>query len=124
MESYLIPYDATLSQKKDRVVEMVEQYGLGLGKAYTLAYISPEERESIDRDQFFMARVNYAYAKHELGLLGLHTKGMMRAAERGSVGAVQWKLAHMNPERWGQKQLEEGPQMPTIVFEEVDNGLL
>lgn len=115
--------DRDLERKKDLIIDAV-RVGMGLGKAFVYAQCTERQVEILQIDKEFQRRVTYVYAQYEKDLLDLHSMSMLLAARRGNAGPAQWKLGKLNPSRWGEAKTEDGPTMPTIIFEAEDNGLI
>lgn len=115
--------NSPLNKKRDLIIDAI-QVGMGIGKAYIYAQCTSEEIEILQKDSAFQRRISYNYAQYEKDLLDLHSASMFLAAKRGNPGPTQWKLGKLNPSRWGEAKSEDGPQMPTIIFEVDDSGLI
>lgn len=110
---------ATISEKKDHIYNIVFT-GLSLSRAFILAGCTPSEQDKIRRDKKFMSLIKYRYAEKELELLEQHDKAMAVAASKGITRPIEWRLAVLNPEKFGQKQTVLPPKETPPITQDTD----
>ncbi len=94
----------SLNEKRDRIIQCVK-LGMEWLRAALVAECTEEEIDELENDANFMHKIQVNDAIEEVRLLEKHNDAISEAVVRGSATAVQWKLEHINPGRWGSKEL-------------------
>ena len=96
-----------LDDKKDHIIRFIK-LGMDLDSSLYGAECSESEIEILKNDKDFLSRIKTYQSLEEYRLLEDHDMAMNIAAAKGGTAALQWKLAHLNPARWGVGDSDKG----------------
>ena len=91
-----------IESKKEHILRCIK-IGMDLVEAQFVSECTVEEMEEIDNDEVFIKKIRNYQALAEYTLLERHEKAMQSQLSEGKTTAAQWKLEHMNPNRWGKE---------------------
>jgi hypothetical protein len=110
-------------QRKDRVAAAVA-IGMELERAMIAMGCSVEECALIRADGKLQEQLSFWETRSEFDALQLHQTARKIAANKGNGAPIQWYLEKINKPRWGTQDPNLGkPEMPNIIFEELDGAL-
>ncbi len=110
-----------LNDKKDHVIRCIK-LGMTLSSAMYCAECTDDEMTLLEDDDAFNHKVKIVQSLEEYALLEDHALAARIAAAKGNTAPIQWKLAHINKERWGNRIGEEGPGEGSTVNINIPNN--
>ena len=89
--------------KEESVLEFI-RLGMDFVKACLASGLTEEEQEFLEDDESFQRKLLVEDACFEKTLLERHETASILAEKKGSTHAIEWKLAKLNPSRFGNKE--------------------
>jgi len=109
----------TKAANEEQIIRCIK-LGMDLHTAMYTIGATDEEMEVLEKDEKFMRRVEVTKSILELNLLEDHQDAMNLQLAQGKTAAVQWKLEHVNPARWGRGNGDDGgSDIPGVVIVEI-----
>lgn len=89
-----------LEYKKEQILRLVP-LGIDLDRAFIYSECTDEDIIKLKNDASFNRELQIREILEEKRLLQEHRKALKKQVNRGITTGVQWKLAKINPEKWG-----------------------
>lgn len=89
-----------LEYKKEQVLRLVP-LGIDLDRAFIYSECTDEDIEKLKKDVLFNKELQIRQIMEEKHLLQEHRKALKKQTNKGITTGTQWKLAKINPEKWG-----------------------
>ncbi len=92
----------TLEQKREHTFRCIK-LGMTLEDSLFLAECTDAEIDELMADEKYQHEVNLYQKLEEMELLRKHAVAMDVGIQRGNTKPMEWRLAKMNPNKWGAK---------------------
>lgn len=97
-----------LSGKKEHVLRCTK-LGMDFFSSCVIATCTIDEMALLEKDESFQMQILQQEKIAEYELLKDHNIASRIAINRGNASPVQWRLAKINPKRWGDGKKDDGP---------------